>query len=206
MEENNKQPIEKYQEYWEIIDRALNEGTMSGYKIAIIETEKILAMVLDDEKFPGKDISEQIKNAEAALKNKEKLNYSRAMYNKVIKEPGFDISSEDTKEIVAGYYQAISDIIKMDLADMGLKEKTSLLLQRYFYQFPQKIKNFAIFIFLFFLSVFIVTETATGRLISESIINLTRFLFYKVLPGILIIAAIGTVIIGLLYYWQSRKR
>jgi hypothetical protein len=206
MEENDKQLLEKYQEYWKTVDKALNEGTMSGYKIAIIETEKILSMALDDEKFPGKDISEQIKNAEIVFRNKEKLDYSRAMYNKIVKEPGFDISSEDTKEIVTGYYQAISDIVRMGPENIGLKEKVSLLLQRYFYQFSQKTRKIAILLFLFFLSVFIITETPTGHSISELVINLTRFLFYKVLPVILTIAAIGIAVIGLLYYWQSRKR
>ena len=206
MQENNNLPHRKYQEYWDAVEKSLNEGDFSGYKVAVIETEKILQMALNDKKFPGKDINEQIKNAEIILKNPEKLKYSRAMYNKIISEPSFDISSEDIKEIEAGYYMAISDITKMKSKDINFKERINLFLQKYFYGFPHKIKRGIILIFLFFLAIFLSTETATGRLIFEALSDFSRFIFYKIVPGIMALIVIGIVIVGGLYYWKGRKK
>ena len=206
MQENNNSPHKKYQKYWDIIEDLLNEGVPSGYKTAVIETEKILQMALNDKKFPGKDIGGQIKNAEVILKNSEKLKYSRAMYNKIVNEPDFDISSEDIKEIEAGYYMAISDITKMKAKDISFKERINLFLQKYFYGFPRKIKRGIILTFLFFLAIFLSTETSTGRFVFEALSNFSKFIFYKVVPGILALIAIGIIIIGGLYYWQSRKK
>lgn len=204
MQEDNESPLQKYEEQWQLIERLLNEGMMSGYKIAVIETEKILQIVLNDKNFPGKDISRQIENAMIILENPDKLNYSRAMRNKIINEPAFDISAEDAKEIIAGYYKAISDITNMDSKEIEFKEKINLFLQKYFYNFPAKIKNGFILAFLFLLAVFLSTETATGRSIGETISELSQFVFYKLIPLILVIIVAGGIIVGGLYYWKRK--
>ncbi|MCK4592635.1 hypothetical protein KAT63_04330 [Candidatus Parcubacteria bacterium] len=205
MKDDKKFSLEKYQEYWDIIDRALNEGTNSGYKIAIIETEKILLMVINDKKIPGKNTPEKIKNIEILLENIDKLNYSRAICEKLIKEPGFSVSADETREIVAGYYKAISDIVKMESKDILFKEKVNFFLQRYFNQFPQKTKKGLVLAFLFFFAIFLSAETVTGQFISEIIYNFSRFIFYKLVPIILAIAAAGAVIVGGLYWWKNKK-
>ncbi len=205
MSEDKKSPLREYEKEWQLVEKLLNEGTISGYKIAVIETEKILQTVLNDKNFPGKDISAQIENARMILENFDKLNYSRAMFNKIIKESDFDISSEDTKEIIAGYYKAISDIIKIDSKDIELKEKVNLLLQRYFYNFPVRIRNGFILVFLFLLAVFLSTETATGKSIAEMVSEVSQFIFYRFVPMILVVVVIGSIIVGGLYYWKNRK-
>ncbi|MCK5465930.1 hypothetical protein KAI56_00315 [Candidatus Parcubacteria bacterium] len=205
MSEDKKSPLQEYEKQWQLVEKLLNEGTISGYKIAVVETEKILQTVLNDKNFPGKDISAQIENARMILENFDKLNYSRAMFNKIIKESDFDISSEDTKEIIAGYYKAISDIIKIDSKDIELKEKINLFLQRYFYNFPVRIRNGFILVFLFLLAVFLSTETTTGKSIAEMVSELSQFIFYKFVPMILAVVVMGSIIVGGLYYWKRKK-
>jgi hypothetical protein len=205
MSEDKKSPLQEYEKQWQLIENLLNEGTISGYKIAVIETEKILRTVLNDKNFPGKDISRQIENARMALENFDKLNYSRAMFNKIIEEPAFDISSEDTKEIIAGYYKAISDILEIDSKDVEFKEKVNLFLQRYFYNFPVRIKRILILIFIFLLAIFISNETATGQSIAKIISEFSQFVFYKFIPIILAIAVLGGIIVAGLYYWKRKK-
>ncbi|MCK4919107.1 MAG: hypothetical protein KAS01_01845 [Candidatus Pacebacteria bacterium] len=204
MEEDNPS-TKKYQEFWNRVDENLSEGSYSGYKMAIVETEKILLMVLSDKNFPGKDIEERINNAKIVLQNPEKLNYSRSMYKKIIQEPGFDVSENDTKEILTGYYNSITNIIKTQKKDISKKERLGLFLQRYFRNFPKKAKKIIILITLSFLLIFILTDTSTGIAITQAITDFTRFLFYTVLFNILKILSVAVIIIGLLYFWQNRK-
>ena len=205
MEDNNKSPLEKYQEYWDIIDYALSEGTSSGYKIAIIETEKILAIAMDDKKIPGKNVAQKVKNAEVIFENPEKLNYARSIYEKLIKECGFAISADETREIVSGYYKAIFDIVKMKSKKLPFKEKINFFLQRHFNQFPQKAKKAIVFMLLFFFAIFLSTETSTGNSIFQAIITFSQFLFYTVFTMLLKILTAVIIIIGILYYWKNRK-
>lgn len=205
MENKQNYAIEKYQKYWGIVDNALNESVNSGYKTAVVETEKILRMALNDRKIPGKDIPQKIKNAGIFLSNPQKLDYSRAMYEKIISEPGFDISPEDTKEIIAGYYKAISDIAETEPKNIPFKAKVNLFLQKYFGRFLQKTKSATVLLFLFFLAIFISTETSTGNSISRALVAFSQFLFYTVIGTLLKISAAAIVVIGILYYWQRRK-
>ena len=205
MKENTKNPLEKYQEYWDIIDRALNEGTNSGYKVAIIETEKILLMALDDKKIPGKSTSEKIKNVETLIKNTDKLNYSHAICEKLIKEPGFSVSADETREIVAGYYKTISDIIRIETKDLASKEKVNFFLQRYFNKFPQKTRKWIILTFLFLFVIFLSSETVTGQFISAVISDFSQFIFYKFIPMLFVIAIFGAILVGGLYWWKNRS-
>ena len=205
MSDDKKSLLGSYQEYWDIVDRALNEGTNSGYKIAIIETEKILLMVLDDRKIPGKSISEKIKNIESLIKSTDRLNYSRAICEKLTKEPGFSVSADETREIVAGYYKTISDIVKIESKNLASKEKINFFLQRYFNKFPQKTKKGAILTFLFFFAVFLSTETSTGQFISEMISNFSQFIFYKFIPIVFASAVVLAMIVGGLYYWKNKS-
>lgn len=205
MEKTQKYTIEKYQKGWDAVDDALGESVNSGYKIAIIETEKILRMALNDRKIPGKNVSQKIKNAKIFLSNPQKLDYSRAMYEKIISETGFNISLEDTKEIISGYYKAISDISETEPKNIPLKEKVNLFLQRYFGRFLQKAKNLMVFLFLFLLAIFISTETSTGNSISRALATFSQFLFYTIIGTLLKVLAVAVVIIGILHYWQNKK-
>ncbi|MDF1498066.1 MAG: hypothetical protein P1P85_01760 [Patescibacteria group bacterium] len=203
---NNSSPLEEYQDYWDIIDKTLNEGTNSGYKMAIIETEKILLLSLNKKKIPGKNIEEKIKNVRKLIKNPDKLNYAHTMYEKITKEPGFNISSEDTREIVAGYYKTISDIENIDLQDLPIKEKMNFLLHGNFEKYQKNIKRLFIIIFLFFLLVFLLSETTTGNLISEQITSFSQYLFYKVFLTFLKIGIGITLIFSVWHIWKRRKR
>ena len=100
------------------------------------------------------------------------------MYSKIINEPNFDISSEDMKEIESGYYMAISDITKMKSGDIDVKERINLFLQRYFYGFPKRARKILILTFLFFLAIFLSTETATGRWTFGIMSDFSKFIFY----------------------------
>ena len=204
MEEKNSS-IKKYQEFWNRVDRNLSEGNYSGYKMAIIETEKILLMALKDENFPGKNTDEKIDNAKIILQNPEKLKYSRSMYKRIIQEPGFDVSEDDTREILTGYYNSIANIIETQEKDISRTERLGLFLQRHFGNFPNKMKKILLFVTLSFLLIFILTDTSTGIAITQAITDFTRFLFYTVLFSVLKLAIVVVVLIGLLYFWQSRK-
>jgi len=204
MEEKNSS-IKKYQEFWNRVDKNLSEGNYSGYKMAIIETEKILLIALKDENFPGKNTDKKIDNAKIILQNPEKLKYSRSMYKRIIQEPGFDVSEDDTREILTGYYNSIANIIETQEKDISRTERLGLFLQRHFGNFPNKMKKILLFVTLSFLLIFILTDTSTGIAITHTITDFTRFLFYTVLFSVLKLAIVVVVLIGLLYFWQSRK-
>ncbi|MBW6440823.1 hypothetical protein K0B03_02200 [Patescibacteria group bacterium] len=206
MKEDLKGSANIYQEYWDIVDKSLNEGSDAGYKMAIIETEKILTLAFKEKKIPGDSNLEKINNFLEFIKNPEKLKYSHAMYERIINEPGFRISSEDTKEIVLGYYKAINDITNIKSKNISIGKKVDYFFKNNFKKYSFKPKMIFIYLFIFFLLIFISTETSLGIEIAGSFVAFTRFLFYTVIFGLLKVSIIFILVIGALYYLQHKLK
>jgi len=204
MEEDKIKGAKKYDKYWNIVENTLNEGTKNGYKIAVIETEKILRISLREKNIPGESPDDKINSLGKVLANPDKLKYSRAMYKKLIDESGFDISLEDTKEIIAGYYKAISDISEMNYYSVSTKDKIYLFAEKYSKKLPIVIKNVLIALLIFFAALFISSETKFGQNFSSILIEISRLIFYKLIPTVIAISVFIFILLAI--FSATRKR
>jgi len=206
MEDNKTKESHKYDKYWNLVENALNDGTKNGYKIAVIETEKILRTALKEKNIPGEIYDHKVEFIQKILANPDKLRYSRAMYKKITEDIGFDISLEDTKEIIAGYYKAISDISEMNYHTVSAKDKLMLLGEKYSKELPTAIRNIVIWLFIFFLAIFISSETEIGRGLSTALTDISRLIFYKLIPAIIAILAILFIALIAIAIIKKRKK
>lgn len=204
MEEKNI--AEQNSKLWDIVEKELEKQQASAHKIAVIETEKIFQKTLSEKNLPGKDTEEIIKNWERFFKNPDKIKYARAMYKRIITEFNFDISEDDTREIIKGYYKAIADLNNIDFESLSAKEKTKLFLERHFYGTQGRFKKFIKRLITLSIAVFILTETKSGQNIGNFFLGINNYIYYKIIPTILIILALGLVILGALYAWQKRNK
>lgn len=195
-----------YAPHWERVKGELLKPDMSAHKIAVLEAEKIFRQALSDQDLPGKDIEDQLKNYAQLFRNPDKLKYSRAMYKKLTNKLGFDISEADTRDIVQGYREAVSDLVSIDSRSWSLSEKVSLFLKRNFYNFPGKTKRVVATLLVLSLLTFILTETESGRALFSSWVALNNYVFYKIIPALLILFALSVILIGALYAWQNRNK
>lgn len=205
MEENKTKMGERFDRYWRIVENALNDGSKYGYKIAIVDTEKILILALREKNIPGDSLDEKVEFVRKMLANPDKLRYSRAMYKKILEEIGFDVSLEDTKEIIAGYYKAISDITEMNYYKVSWKDRVRLIKEKYSKKMPLAAKNLLIAIFLSFTAIFITSETDWGRNLTTALQDISKFIFYKLIPATLVLLAAIFVILIVLSLIRKRK-
>ena len=195
-----------YVSLWEIVTRELEKGDMSANKVAVLETEKIFREAMEDKNLPGKNIEDKIKNYAHLFSNPDKLKYARAMHKKIISKIGFDIGAEDTSEIIKGYREGIVDLEKIDFKTWILKEKINLFLKRNFYGFPKKSKQLIVILLTLSILTFVLSETETGRALSQSLVNINNYLFYKIIPALGILIVAGLIILGVLYAYQNKKK
>ncbi len=195
----------EYISLWENIEKELAKEDKSASKIAVLEAEKIFQKILRDKNLPGKDTQDKIKNYSHLFSNPDKLKYSRAMHDKIISQIGFDISNKDTQEIIAGYREAIDDLEKINFKTLALKEQIDLFLKRNFYDFPRIGKELVAGIAILSLATFIITETESGETVALYWINANNFLFYKIIPAILALIALGILTLILFSYYQKKK-
>ncbi|MAG44982.1 hypothetical protein CL633_03800 [bacterium] len=190
---------------WQPIQNSLQQGTVSGYKIAILEMNKIFYTFLENKKYSAKTEEKQFEKIYSIISKPEKLIYAQTMYKKIIKEHGFDIGKQDTEDIIKSYYLAMVDIFR----DLHEKEtwKTNLLNKfKYYYPKPLKFLKIAgIICAIFIVLVLFLADTSIGQGITQAIISFIHFILFKLLIIIGVLGAIGLTIFGIIILIKHKK-
>jgi hypothetical protein len=183
---------------WSAVEKALAEGTYSGYKMGVLETEKIFAGFLEDKKIPGRLIETRIKYVADFLSRREQLRYARGMYEKIIEQPHFEISREETKQVIQGYWQAMIDLEEA-LGTLSAAQKLTLRLKYFWSQAIKKIKIIAAVLAGLILLIIFFNDTAVGRKIIIGIGKGVHFLVFNAGPWILAAAVAAAL------FWLGLK-
>ncbi|MBU3901176.1 hypothetical protein KKF25_00830 [Patescibacteria group bacterium] len=190
---------------WSAVEKALAEGTYSGYKVGILETEKLLEELLKNKQIPGNSTERKIKYIERFLSLPDKLDYSRHTYERVINEPHFEISREETKQIISGYWQAMLDIEEA-VAALSLWEKLALRLRYLAAIFLKNTSRLVLGILAAAAAIWFLAETSIGKTIAAGVTAANHFFIFKFLFWTVIILVILFTLGGILYFITRRKR
>ncbi len=186
---------------WVYVERALEEGTYSGYKFAVIECDKILQKVLQ-KKYPYiRNIDESQKKLSTGTKFPAKLKYISAMYHKITTEPGFDVSAEDTKNIISGYYKIINELTQQEIAPSTTQAKVQNYLHKLLHE--NIYTRYFIFLLMGIISIVVVSNTDAGNSATAFIVVSANFAFFKVIVPIVCIT-IPTIVA--IYYFKKRQK
>ncbi len=190
---------------WSAAEKALAEGTFSGYKIGIIETEKLFGELLKNKQVPGNSVERKIKYLQRFLSLPDKLDYSRHIYERIVNETHFEISREETKHIISGYWQAMIDIEEA-VASLSVWEKISLRVKYILAVVIKNTRNIILTILACSAIIWFLAETNIGKKITGGIIVTNHFFIFKFLFWTLIILAALFVLGGIMYFATRRKR
>jgi len=169
---------------WSAVEKALAEGTFSGYKIGVLETEKMFRNFLEEKKIPGRGVDAKIRYVANFLSRNEQLKYAREMYKKIIEQPHFEIAHEETKQVVSGYWQAMLDLQEA-LVALGAWQKLNMRFRYFLTQVLRKIKIIAAVLSVLILLILFFYETAIGRKFASWLGQGVHFLVFAVGPWIL---------------------
>ena len=190
---------------WSAVEKALAEGTFSGYKIGILETEKLFSQMLKEKKIPGQDVEGKIKYVSRFLSLSDKLDYSRNTCERIIHEPHFEISREETKQIISGYWQAMLDIEEA-VDSLSTWDKMSLRFKYVLGIILKNTRNFIIGILTLSALIWFLAETNFGKKTTAIITQANHFFIFEFLFWTIIIIASLVVIGGMLYFVTKKKK
>ncbi len=183
---------------WSAVEKALAEGTFSGYKIGILETEKLFGDFLEKKDIPGRSTDAKIKYIAKFLSRREQLKYAREIRKKIIEQPHFEISHEETKQVIAGYWQATIDLEEA-VSSLSTGQKLSLRLRFYRSLIVKKIKAIGVIFAAFLLLILFFNETTAGKKTILAIANAVHYLVFRAGPWILG----GALAVALLWFgWK----
>ncbi len=190
---------------WSAVEKSLAEGTFSGYKIGILETEKLFNEFLKNKQIPGRKIENKIKYIHRFLSLPDKLDYSRSNYERIIHEPHFEISREETKQVISGYWQAMLDI-EETIESLSLGEKIALRAKYILGIVLKNMRNIVLAVLTVSAFVWFLSENGWGKKVAEVIVKINHFFIFKILFWTIIILASLFAIGGVLYFTTSRKK
>lgn len=190
---------------WSGVEKALAEGTFSGYKIGIIETEKLFAELLKERKIPGRDVEAKIKYLRDFLSMPEKLDYGRSIYKKILGEPHFEISRDDTKKVIAGYWQAMIDIEEV-IKYLSLWEKLKIKIKYFWTGLIKKIEKICLIILVILAIFLFLGETPLGQNIFTYLILISHWLILNILLWLAIALFIFYLMRGIIRFLKRTKK
>lgn len=189
---------------WSTIEKSLNEGTFSGYKIGVLETEKLFKEFLKQKNIPGQNTSRQIKYIKRFLSLPDKLSYSWHACQRIIFEADFEITREETKQIISGYWQAMIDIEEA-IQSLNRWEKISLRLKYLWGIIIKKLRWFVGAFFALAALIWFLSETGWGQKLSHAIIIANHFFIFSILYWTAIIILGLVILISILYLILKQK-
>jgi hypothetical protein len=190
---------------WSAVEKALAEGTFSGYKIGILETEKLFNELLKGKGIPGGTAEKKIKYIKQFLSLPDKLEYSRHISERITQEPHFEISREETKQVVSGYWQAMLDIEEA-VQVLSLLDKAKMRLRYIIGSALKNLRNIGGGILILALLIWFLAETAIGQKIAGAIVIANHFFIFKFLFWAAIALVSLFVMGGILYFITNRKK
>lgn len=191
---------------WSSVEKALEQGGALGYKMAIIETDKIFNNVIEEKNIPGDTIDKKIQSIRSVFSNSEKLQYARAIHDKIVSESNFEVSEQETQHLISAYYQAIIDVTQMRNGTLHIFTRLKFKVINLFrYKIARWIRNLLVLFLLFFITVVVLHDTLVGQKITAAVVEFAQFMVYKFLvyAGIVIVGML--VLIGLIYWWEQKR-
>lgn len=191
---------------WSSVEKALEQGGAFGYKMAIIETDKIFNNVIEEKNIPGDTIDKKIQSIRSVFSNSEKLQYARVIHDKIVSESNFEVSEQETQHLISAYYQAIIDVTQMRNGTLHIFTRLKFKVINLFrYKIARWIRNLTVLFLLFFITVVVLHDTLVGQKITAAVVEFAQFMVYKFLvyAGIVIVGML--VLIGLIYWWEQKR-
>jgi len=181
---------------WSDVEEALADNSPAGYKLAVLETDKVFRDYLARFKYLGSEPERKNKALAKLLNKRRELSLLRTVKEKVIEEKKIDISRDDAKEIISEYWQIIKALDEFNRRS-GRTEKFWLRLKNS--SFLSYLEIFAAAFAAIILGVKFFSAAAAGREIVAAAVKIADLLFWKLIIALIAIAILFVV-------WQIIKR
>lgn len=101
----------KISKNWNKIIKRVEGGSEDEYKLAVLEAEEILIEVLEKLGYKGETLEEKLKEMpEGTVSNIEDLNSISEVRDKIVYNPEYKLSLDETKRILDIFNQSLKDL------------------------------------------------------------------------------------------------
>lgn len=103
--------VRKVEKDWLKIKSRLDTGLESEYKLAIIEADSMLDIVLSKMGFGGESLGERLeKITEISLPNLGEVKIAHGLRNNIVHDPDYKLSLDETKKTISTIEKSLTDL------------------------------------------------------------------------------------------------
>lgn len=195
---------EKNKNLWDEIEADLKEKTKSGYKMALLDSDKLLRLVLKERGYPGKDLKKQLFWAGINLDGRQHLKNAIKKKEEILNTQNYRLSSFEIEDYLNAYKKAIQWVLSAK--KISLKQKTGIILENYlFLKNTSFIRAFIVFLSIFF-GIKLLSSTETGQNIVSKVVEIDDFLFNWLKYFLLLGLTIALIIFAAFIYLDRGKK
>lgn len=98
-----------YKNKWDEIEAAMEKGEM-GYKLAVIEADKLLDHALKAQGYRGKTMGERLKSANSILVDKDSVWEAHKFRNRLVHEQNVKVTSKKSRSSLNSFKKALKGL------------------------------------------------------------------------------------------------
>lgn len=195
---------DKDKNIWYEVEASLKEKTQSGYKMALLDSDKLLRHVLKEKGYPGKDLKKQLFWAGINLSGRTNLKNAIKKKDEILNDFHYRLSSFEIEDFLAAYKQVIEHV--RNTKKLELKRKIGLCFENYlFLKNTSLIKVISIILVVFF-GIKLLSSTETGKLAVAKIVEVNNLLFDWLKILLLIGLGVAVVVFTSFIYLDKKKK
>jgi hypothetical protein len=190
---------------WGDVEDAAAEGTISGYKMALVEAEKVLVRALDEAGYTGATTEDKLGKASAVLSEMHGLQRARQHFRDIMHSKSYNLTSMQVDESLHYYRLAVQDVERAKRLPGWLNR---YLRHVSFYVVPKiawSVRRAIVALVLASLVILLLADTSVGRGIVEAVVSSVEFFYRWILFLLLVVGGAALVIGFAVLHWSRRK-
>lgn len=195
---------EKEKNKWHEVEADLKEKTQCGYKMALLDSDKLLRRVLKEKGYPGKDLKKQLFWAGINLKGRAELKDALKKKEEILSEQNYRLSSFELEDYLSAYKKAIDWILSA--RSITLKRRVGLYFENYFFLKNTSITKVLIIALTIFFGIKFLSSTQTGKNVVVKIVEVDNLLFDWLKVLLIIGLALAAVVLASFLYLDKKKK
>lgn len=203
VDDENQQPRDPQ---WGDVEEAAAEGTISGYKMALVEAEKVLVRALDDAGYTGLNTDDKLGQASGVLSEMHGLQRARQHFRDIVHSKSYSLTSMQVDEALHYYRLGVQDVERGKKLPGWLGRWGRHLS---FYLVPKvawSLRRVIVALVFVSLLILLLADTSFGRALVGAVVGSVEFFYRWILFLILVVGGAALVIGFGVLYWTRRRR
>jgi len=188
---------------WQEIGSDLKEKTKSGYKMALLDSDKLLRIALKEKGYPGKSLKKQLFWSGINLGSRPDLKNAIKKKEEILNEQGYRLSTFEIEDFLDAYKKATEKVLESK--KVGLKRKIGIYLENYLFLKNVSKSRALIVILAVFFGIKLLSSTDMGNEITSKIVDADNFIFdwFKLL---FVVVLVVTMVVFISFIYLDKKK